>query len=193
MTKPLLTLLFASLILHGCISSSFIYYENDAVLSSKRIKWEYKYINRNRKSPLINLKQTVVKEIKSDGETAYKVYDILTLSNKSYRLDNKVYLIIDNISLPMVIESKEIENQRRISEDRENILTADSTSTSVVTGYSEVERKITKLSYKLSDEVIDKIQNSEEVVFQYYAGPSIITAKLKNNNLNKLKSIFNMQ
>ncbi len=88
----------------------------------------------------------------------------------------------------ILIDAIEYEYTKSITEDTENILTSDSTSVSIVTGYSENNNKITRFSYSLSDEIVSKLKYSNLVLFRYYAGPSMLTVKLKNRNLSKLKN-----
>ena len=119
---------------------------------------------------------------------SYTVYDILTLSSNNFNLENKVFLIIDNIVEPMILEHKEYENTKNIIE---NSSTTDSTNISVLTGYSEENKKITRFRYKLRNDMIDKIIKSEQILFRYYSGPNIITLQLNGLNLQKLKMVLN--
>ena len=176
--------------LFSCKVTNKIYETNDLVYSSKRMELKLEYNKEERKSPLISMKQSIVKEI-SDKETSYHVYDVLILTSYSYKLDDKVFLIIDDEVFPMSIESKEFENSREVSEKTEDIMTSDSTTMSVVTGYSEYNRKITRFSYCLPEHVISKIKSSNQILFRYYAGPDMITVQLQKRKLDKLKELIN--
>ncbi|KAF0202320.1 MAG: hypothetical protein FD170_2046 [Bacteroidetes bacterium] len=189
--KATLMLVFLSFFMQSCHLTSKILVEKDIVYSSKRIKWNYTYTNRSRKSHLLWLEQSVVKEIKANNEISYKVYDVLTFSSKSFQLEDRVFLIIDNEVLPVILENLEYENVKNIVENREDVVTSDSTKVSVVTGYSEDNMKIAKISYELNNEVVDKIRNSNQVLFRYYSGPDMVTLKLKGFNLNRLKKVLN--
>jgi len=176
--------------LFSCKVTNKIYETNDLVYSSKRMELKLEYNKEERKSPLISMKQSIVKKI-SDKETSYHVYDVLILTSYSYKLDDKVFLIIDDEVFPMSIESKEFENSREVSEKTEDIMTSDSTTMSVVTGYSEYNRKITRFSYCLPEHVISKIKSSNQILFRYYAGPDMITVQLQKRKLDKLKELIN--
>ena len=97
---------------------------------------------------------------------------------------------MDNEVFPMTLTKIENENSKTISENRSDVATSDSTTVSVVTGYSEDNRKITRFSYALSDEIINRIKTSQHVVLQYYAGPSMLKVNLKDKNLEKLKELI---
>jgi hypothetical protein len=90
----------------------------------------------------------------------------------------------------MVIEGKEYENTKEIEEKKEDVMTSDSTSISVVTGYSENNRKITRFSYELPDHVIAKIKDADQVIFRYYSGPDMLTITLKGIKISKLKQLI---
>lgn len=184
--------LFALIMLQGCSYTNRITEVNDMVYSSKRIEWRTIYRDYNRKSPLLFVEQSVIKEIKNDKSLSYQVFDILNLSGSSFRVEDKVFVIVDNEVFPMLIENKEYDNVTNI-DDMEDIVTDDSSGISVVADFSELSstnRKIARFSYELTGEIIDKIYNSEQVAFQYYSGPDLLTVKLKNHKLKKFKCII---
>lgn len=180
--------IFLSLFLFGCWVTNRIYEKSDIVYATKRIELKLEYHWHDRRSPITYAEQSIIKEI-SDKGTIYKVYDAIVLPSLSYQLEDKVFIIIDNEVFAMEIEKKECENTKELKEKKEDIATSDSTSISVVTGYSENNRKITKFSYRLPEEVIEKIKNSEQVLFRYYSGPDMLTLTLENNKLKKLKEL----
>jgi len=75
--------------------------------------------------------------IYSENDIVYSAYDVLYLTGSSFKLDEKAVLIIDNETYPMVIDKIEFENVNSISENTTDVPTSDSTSVSVITGYSE--------------------------------------------------------
>ena len=176
--------------LSGCYSPKIVVKE-DIVFSTRRIELEYLCWDEDNRSPLINLEQSIVKEINRD-ETTIKVYDKLTMKSSGFKLEAKVFMIVDNKVYTMTIDYIEYEHAKNMIENTEEILQSDSTKVSVVTGYSESNKKITRFSYKLSDDLISSIKNSNEVIFRYYAGPSMLTVKLKNKQLIKLKELIDM-
>jgi len=189
--KALLMLTLSFVSIQSCIQTSKIYIENDLAFSSKRIKWEYTYYSQLRKSPLIYMEQSIIKEIKPNNQISYKVYDVLVLSDESFKLEDNVYLIIDDEAMPMDIENKEFEQTKSISTNNKEILTSDSTKVSVVTGYSENSRKIVRINYILKNDVIEKIKKAKHIIFQYYSGPDMITLELEGLNFEELKRALN--
>lgn len=167
--------------------------EDDLVKSSKRIKKEFYYQNvLEKNSGLISVKQTILKELMPNAEPIYTFYDKLTLSSDSYRIENKIYLILENDIIPILIEAQETDILSKISEDTGSIKTSDSTQVTVVTGYSQNDRKIIKIKYTVDPDIIKKMNNSSEVKFRYYAGPNMITIRLKGSNLRNLKKLIAM-
>ena len=181
---PVLILLFT-----GCGVTNRIIEKEDIVHSSQRLELKLKYPRQDRLSPVSSMNQSFVREI-SANDTIYSVFDVLNLYSSSFKLKDEVYLIIDNKVYPMAIKSVERENAREISEDTEDIMTSDSTQVSVVTGYSENNRKITRFSYRLPREVVSQIKTADEVLFRYYTGPDMITIKLRDSKLKKLKQLI---
>jgi hypothetical protein len=186
--SKLIFIFLVSLILQSCVPTNKIIEENDIVYSNKKITLKYYCKDQSKESPLQYVEQSIVKEIQLNNATTYKVYDILTLTSSSFMLQNRVFLILDNEIYPMTLENIENENSKSITENRSNILNSDSTS--VVTEYSENNKKVTRFGYKLSDEIINKIKISNQVQFRYYSGPSMLTIKLNEKNLRKLKFLI---
>ncbi|MBN2484472.1 MAG: hypothetical protein JXB34_00725 [Bacteroidales bacterium] len=180
-------LLFAS----GCATNNRLISETDIVYASKRSTLSYTGKDKNRHSPLLYLDQSIVKEIRRDNSVEYTIYDVLALKSTSFNIEEKVFMLVDNEVFPMKIDKVEHEWAKNISEKTEDILTSDSTSISIVTGYSENNKKLARFSYKLSDEAILKIITSGELRFRYYAGPGMITVKLKKSTLKKFKALIN--
>ena len=181
--------IFLSFFLFSCKVTNRIFEEYDIVYSTKRLELKLAYPIKDSRSPITYMEQSIVKKI-TDNETVYKAYDALILTSLSFRLEDKVFLIIDNEVFPMVIEGKEDENSRTITEETADIATSDSTNISVVTGYSENNRKITRFSYQLTDNVIAKMRNADQVLFRYYLGPQMLTITLDDKKLKILKRLI---
>lgn len=179
-------------LLQGCCSLNKIRSEEDIVNSSKRITWHNTYFGYNNFSPLDFLDQSIVKEIKANKEITYKVYDVLTLNNKSFQVEDKVFVIIDSTVYSMKLDGKEYSNERNFTEDKKNIQTSDSTKISVTTEYSENNKKITRFSYELNSEIINKLKSAKQILFRYYSGPSIITVGLQKKKLDSLKKLLDI-
>lgn len=181
-----------SMTFQSCSISNKIYSENDIVYSTKRFELKYNVLDMDRRSPLFYFTQSFVKEINSQDEIHYTAYDVLSLSSSSFKLDEKVILIIDNETYPMDIEKIELENVRSVSESKSDISTSDSTTVSVITGYSENNRKISRLSYKIPVKTMMKIKEANQFYLRYYSGPSMITVKPKKRSINKIKQLIDI-
>ena len=182
-----------SITFQSCSTSNKIYSENDIVYSTKRFELKYSVKDRDRRSPLFYFTQSIIKEINPNNEISYTAYDVLSLSSSSFKLEEKVILIIDNEAYPMVIDRIELENVRSISENTSSISTSDSTSVSVVTGYSENNRKITRFKYKIPITTIAEIKESDQLSLRYYSGPSMISVKPKKKSINKFKQLIDIE
>ncbi len=176
--------------LPGCFPLNRVISEEDVAYSTKRVSLRYILRNYNRRSPLISVEQSVVKESGQGGGVTYKVYDILTLSGSSFEVSDDIFWIIDGQAYPMKIDRRESDFSRSISEETKDIAISDSTSVSVVTGYSYENRKIARFSYTVPREVVDKTRVSKRLMLRYYSGPDMMTIKLGNRDLNRLKRVI---
>ena len=179
--------------LSSCSPYNRIYSEDDVVYSTKRFELKYDYKDRDRRTPIYFFTQSIVKEIDQIKNVSYRAYDVLFLTSSSFKLDEKVILIIDNKPYPMVIDEMELENVKSISENTTDIQTSDSTTVSVTTGYSENNRKITRFSYKIPISTIMQIKNADQFSIRYYSGPSMITVKPKKLSIKKIKELINTE
>lgn len=173
----------------SCFTFNRIYSENDVVYSSHRFELKYYVKDRDRRSPLYYFTQSIIKEINPQNEISYYAYDVLSLSASSFKPDEKVFLLIDNEAYPMVIDKMELENVRSISENTGNISTSDSTTVSVITGYSEDNRKITRFRYLIPAAAMARIKESDKFLLRYYSGPSMITVKPKKKSIRMIKQL----
>ena len=185
-------ILLIYLLLQGCSITNRIYTDNDVVKSTKRFELRYAFKDFDRRSPLFYFTQSLIKEINPENEVTYTAYDVLSLSSSSFKLDERAVFIIGNEVYPMSLERMELENARDISETTSDILTSDSTTVSVITGYSENDRKITRLSYRIPAATMEKIRSSDNLILRYYSGPSMITVKPRNKSIRKLKQLIDM-
>lgn len=176
----------------SCSTANRIYTEHDIVYSTARFELKYHFRDRDRRSPLYFFTQSIVKEINQGNDVSYNAYDVLSLSGSSFRMDEKVILVIDNKAYPMNVDRMELENVRSISENTADILTADSTSVSVITGYSENNRKITRFRYNIPATVMGIIKESDQIFLRYYSGPSMLTVKPKKNSIKKIKELIDI-
>lgn len=183
--------IIATLFLQNCGLSYVTWEVYDVVYDTKRISLQYNGWDVNKGSPLNSMEQTIVKEIPKNGIAVYNVYDILTLNTNSFKLEEKVFLIADDKVYPIIIERMEYNNVNELVEHKTNILKADSTKVSVVTGVSEDKSKVCRFYYKLTDAMVMGIKNCSQLEFRYYSGPNMISIKPKGKKLEKIKEIIN--
>ncbi len=184
-----MTILFV-IVLQGCSLFSSIIEEHDLVYDTHRKSLALNLEDRNTLSQVLFVKKTFVKETSADQTVDLKVYDVITLSGSSFNLEDRAFLIIDEEVFPLTLNAKELEHTTRIDENHEDVKTSDSTSVSVVTGYSTNYRKIIRLNYSLPLEITTKIQEANSVFFRYYAGPEMSTIPIKCNDLKLLKKLL---
>lgn len=176
----------------SCTTTNKIFTEDDIVYSVKRFELKYDFKDRDRRTPLLFFTQAIVKEVNSKNEVSYSAYDVLYFSSSGFKPDDKAILIIDNEAFPMTISRMESEYARTITEDKSDIATSDSTTISVVTGYSENNRKIFRFSYRIPDSAMMKIKDAEELYIRYYSGPSMITVKPKKKSLKRIRQLIDI-
>ena len=179
--------------LSSCSTYNKIYSEDDIVYSTKRFELKYEFKDRDRRTPIYFFTQSIVKEVDQNNNVSYRAYDVLFLTSSSFKLDEKVILIIDNKPYPMVIDKIELENVKTISENTTDIQTSDSSTVSVTTGYSENNRKITRFSYKIPISNIMEIKKANQISIRYYSGPSLITVKPKKLSIKKIKELIDIE
>lgn len=160
--------------------------------STKRIKKETYYSRSvETPSPLYDANQTILKEIDSISHTTYSAFDILSTNVRSTSLEQKVYIILDNVDVISIdFDTYESGNQNITSTKKEDVMLADSSTVSVVTNYSQQDVTNHKVSYTIPLEVIDKMRQANFIKFRYYLDANIITLQPKARDLNLIKELI---
>lgn len=178
----------------SCMLFRAIVVEEDIVYSTKRIRVDFGYVGAKEfYSPVINVTQTIIKETKPNAIPHYQSYDRIKLRSNSFRLDNRVFILIDNAAYQVNVESVEFEKVSKIEEKRKDVMTVDSSKVSVVTGYEQNQSNDYRLSYSIEPAVIEKIKTANRICFRYYTGPDMITIPMGKFNLKTLKMVVEMQ
>ncbi len=189
--KTYALVLFASFFLMSC-SSSKIFVENDIVKGTQKTKltlsYSYNQLKRNQAIYWQNLIFTQEKD--KNGLNTYMIYDIITRPSAAYDLDPKAYLVIDKDVFEL--ENMKVENNYYVikNEIKEEIMTADSTKTEVVTGYNENQNKTIRMLHPINSEIVNRLQQADEISFRYYAGPHMITTNIRHRDLIKIRKVF---
>lgn len=182
-------LLFAA----SCTSPSFvqtIQTQYDNATDTKNYRWDHRVYDFNFRSPLAYLEQSFVKQLDGKQAVQYRLYDVVALHADEFRLGDNIFILLDE--RPISLHPLKREDDVRISRDveRDDILTADSTKISVVTGYSENKYRITRLEYLLTSETVNQIQATTTIQFRYYSGPNIITVSFSPEKVQRLKELL---
>lgn len=182
-------LLFAA----SCTSPSFtqtIQTQYDNATDTKNFRWNHRIQQINFRSPLAYVDQSFVKQLDRHGVAQYRLYDVVVLHANAFRLEDKIFMLLDE--KPVNLQPLKREDDVMVSRDveRDDILTADSTKISVVTGYSENKYRITRLEYLLTSETVNQIQATTTIQFRYYSGPNIITVSFSPEKVQRLKELL---
>ncbi|MDH5598852.1 MAG: hypothetical protein OEY34_07000 [Cyclobacteriaceae bacterium] len=168
------------------MTTSRVIQEEDIVKGTTRMQFRHLGSNISKNTSYFSMSQVVVIEQKSGERERVNIYDFLTTSGSSYRMDQKVFLIIDGEVSPLNIQTTEYDYVKSISENTDEVATSDSTSVTVVTGITENNNKVTRFHYTFSSEILKKIKPSKEVLFRYYSGPHMYTIKMRKSAHKKL-------
>ncbi len=188
MKKVSFLLFFASVLLQSCtVFYNPILVENDIVLGKKRVSLELSFINNNWRSQSYVQTLTFLKETGRDNITHYTMYDVIQLSSQSFDLEEQMYMLIDNevVELQTVFENHQ--KNQQLNQKSTEILLADSTKQSVVTGYDVLNKKTIQMKHLLDEEHVDKMLKANIISLQYYTGPSMLKSDISGADLHRLK------
>lgn len=189
----IICLLLTICTLQSCGLFSNVINEQDEVNGTSRNRSEFEYRTaREWASPLIRINQTILKETGATGKIKVRIFDRIQLQANSFSLEKRVYLIIDGKPYPAQVDDMEFEHLTNFQEKRKDVLTADSSKVSVVTGYDRSESNQYKLTYTINPETIEKIKTCEKLRFRYYTGPDMITTTMTRWELNLFIKLLEM-
>jgi len=186
---PALGFLIIVMFLPSCNGTHKITKEFDIVDSSTNIQLTIYGFPQERQRAIEGFYKTVYKRIDSSRNVTYEAFDYFTLQDNSFLLKEKVFLIIDNQVFPVKLNNVQRERRTEVSEEETNILTSDSVSVPV-SDYTFSNKRLTRMSYLLSEEMVAKIRKANEVMFRYYVGPQMITIKLRKRQVRLLKELI---
>jgi len=181
-------------ILLSFLTSCFFYepirVEYDDVKKIKRLNCINTISPKERGSPIHSVKNEYVKEVDERGLETYHLYVTVNESKSSFGLEDEFYILIDDEDVKKQIDNKQSKDFDSITENRSNILTADSTTVNVVTGYSNNSYLKEQFTITLTEQEINKIKNCTNMAYRYYIGRNQATCILKHTELNKLKKLI---
>lgn len=174
--------------------SDRLIYESDIVKSCERVKLKVRYYSSDvieKNTSFLSMEQVFLKQNKEDGLSIISVYDYLNFEFSTFGLTNEIYLIIDDNAYFSIIPNciiPDTKSERHL--DKSEILNSDSTKVTVITGYSNFNKKTYKLHYQLTEKQGHLILDSNNIKFRYYSGPDMITLKLTRLHLQRLKNLI---
>lgn len=192
-----LRLLSLAVLCTGCYSLNItdgIRIREDIARGATRMEWEHTYyFPVEPGTPLVKMRQSVVKEVDREDKVMYQFYDLLWFRPGSHELEKEAYLILDDhIVITLDIDSFNRELITRIDEETGSLMNADQEEVDVVTGYSQITRKNYKVLYSLSQKTLDMALDAKMIQFRYYAGPDIISLPLTGYRLHQLKALIEL-
>ena len=189
--KFLSSIFIITILISSCsVFRSNITKQKDEIMNTKRFSFKTTYSNNSKDEPVYNQSVHFLKEIDRYDKEVYTLYDVITIPYESFDLSDKMYIIVDKDIFPLENTSKEKIIGQDINESKSNILKADSTKATVVTGYDVVNKKAIKMVHSLDINIIDKIENASKVFLRYYIGPEMITSEIKGYELRTLKKLI---
>lgn len=188
--KKIVAASIALLLLSACSSS--VYVENDKATKTQYVKLKLSISDNQIREPYYRQELTFVKETDRTNEVKFTLYDVVTLSEKSFDIDKENILLIidDNIYTLENDYDKQISDQS-VVEKKGEILKADSTKATVVTGYDVVKNNVNQMIHPLPTDVVEQIPGAKEVTLQYKVGPDFLNSEIKGRDLRNLKVLIN--
>lgn len=185
-----LVLFVSTFVLLSC-GLSRITVQHDEIMNSKRISFKTTFWNNTKDEPSYSQDINFMKEIDRFNVATYTLFDIIKLPYESFELSDKMYIIVNKDVFPLEKENKDNILGYDVHKKTSQVMQADSTYATVVTGQDVMNMKVTRMVHPLSQEIIDKISSAGKVYLRYYIGPEMITSEIKGNNLSKIKSVIN--
>ncbi len=177
--------------LMACTPYSSIIVEYDNVKSTKRIRTSFHHYNDLEiNTPFRSNKQNLIKEIGKDEQLILSVFEEIEMELNSAPLEDTIYWIIDEKIFPIELNSQTNSVHRSISENKENILTADSTNVKVVTGHSQSASHQIHITYELYEELVNLILPAQIIQIRYYSSPYMMTTQFSNASRERLKKFL---
>jgi hypothetical protein len=196
MKKPYLFFLL-SLFITSCSLTHYNYRlssQYDQIKKEKRVNLKMVFFKtEERYTSFISSEINFFKTINASGEANVSVYNQLYLSTGSYPLSDTIYLLVGKQVFPIKVKFQNREVFRHMQTQTREIMKADSTTETVISGIHENEYRHLQFHYSLSNQEINALKNTKTAAIRYYANPETYTLKFSGQSLHKLKKFFAMQ
>ncbi|MDD3568471.1 MAG: hypothetical protein PHT92_08750 [Bacteroidales bacterium] len=168
----------ATMVFKTIMEQNHITIEDDDVRSAIMAKANFiHYSPEERQSPLDRTKQTIVRHVGLNEPQIYYVYDVGYLNGHGF---------------PVCVDGAEHETITRTDELAEDMSTAIQNEQSVNLHHlNSYIQKVSRLSYKIDMEIIEKINAADTVLLRYYADPNPITVQFNEFHLDRPKKLIN--
>jgi hypothetical protein len=194
-TTRLWSALIMAILVAGCTfpRSSRIIRQYDQIKKEKRFSLRMDFFRtKERYTTFYSLEKNFLKIIPSSGKAVIRVYDRLNLSPESYSLSDTLYLIADRQAFPIKMKAQKDQILHQTQTQNNEIMQADSTTVTVVSGIQEYEYKQEQFYYTLNSREIKALQQAKKVSFRYYTQAEMFTLHLTGGMLKKLKKLLAM-
>jgi hypothetical protein len=195
MKKILLTLFIASVIMTGCVPfSSRVYHNIDPVRQTDRYRVEFLLRSIEYRTPMSLLEKSFLKVIDKTGtKVNYTIYDQLSMRTSAGQINDTVFIMVDGQVFPKKTEGLTLVKRSGVSTSTEQVMTADSTLVDIVSGVETQTWKEASFHYSISPLLAAKMRAAADMRFIYYIGPHIITTKLDQRQLKRLRKLIEMK
>lgn len=128
----------------------------------------------------------------SDKNDLVKAYFVIDRSSSSFKIDNQGFIRIDDISFNITFEDILSEQKMKTETSTSSYLTTDSTTVSSGSTVDSDSRIWIddKFLFTLSEDMIEKIKTSDNIIFRFYFGPIPGTFRIKGTDLKFVKKIL---
>lgn len=186
--KIILLTVLSTLLLSSCFNyrKNTLKFEKDVALGTNRGTWStYYWITEGGSSK--KLEQNVLREERQGQKATYTVYDKFIHGQNGFSLEEKAFIIIDEKAYALEVQESRSYVTSSLKKNEESMLTSDSTQVTVVTDVSKEYKDNFELISIIPDDAINALASSENVSFQYYAGPDMLRFDLREAQLEKFK------
>jgi hypothetical protein len=193
MHRNIILLSLVTLLLTGC---SWLFYDRYQEFNDE-FKNSRKTIARMEIRPLeprteIGYAKIIFEREFSDKNDLVKAYFVIDRSSSSFKIDNQGFIRIDDISFNITFEDILSEQKMKTETSTSSYLTTDSTTVSSGSTVDSDSRIWIddKFLFTLSEDMIEKIKTSDNIIFRFYFGPIPGTFRIKGTDLKFVKKIL---
>lgn len=187
-----ITILLITFLFCGC-SSLFSPYKtiNDEFKNSKTITLVETLFPIEWNSVLTSATITFERKISSDNETV-NLYFVLSRKSSSFNIEKKAFLKTDGKNYEVNLENENSELRTQQQSSTTSTTTKDSTKvkTEYKTDIKNYDWYEDKFIVRLTPEIINSLEKTNELLIRFYFGPELTTLKIKGYSLKRVQKLF---